>query len=76
VLLITGLMWKIYSGFKKSTRQEAAVFVFEKNQLDKWSRKDRENMIVILKKGVHQLTRLKHPRVLTVQHPLEESRYE
>lgn len=67
-------MWKIYSGYKKSTKQEAAIFVFEKKQLDKWSKRDRENMIETLKKGVSQLTRLRHPRILTVQHPLEESR--
>lgn len=69
------MLWKIYAGYKKSTKQEAAIFVFEKTQMNKWARKDRENMIEILKKGVNQLTRLKHPRVLTVQHPLEESRY-
>jgi len=73
---MVGLMWKIYSGYKKSTKQEAAVFVFEKKQLEKWSRKDRDNMIDTLKKGVSQLTRLRHPRILTVQHPLEESRYD
>ena len=28
----------------------------------------------MMKKGVGQLTRLRHPRILTVQHPLEESR--
>lgn len=67
-------MWKIYSGYKKSTKQEAAIFVFEKKQLDKWTKRDRESMIEILKKGVSQLTRLRHPRILTVQHPLEESR--
>ncbi|CAG7817472.1 unnamed protein product, partial [Allacma fusca] len=69
-----GLLWKIYSGYKKSTRQEAAVFIFEKKALDKWSRKNRDVMIELLKKGVFQLTKLKHPRILTVQHPLEESR--
>lgn len=67
-------MWKIYSGYKKSTKQEAAIFVFEKKQLDKWSKKDREGMIETLKKGVSQLTRLRHPRILTVHYPLEESR--
>ena len=28
----------------------------------------------MMKRGVGQLTRLRHPRILTVQHPLEESR--
>ncbi|XP_050456070.1 SCY1-like protein 2 [Cataglyphis hispanica] len=70
-----GLLWKIYSGYKKSTKQEAAIFVFEKRMLDKWSAKaDRELVLETLKRGVMQLTKLRHPQVLTVQHPLEESR--
>nr|CAG4641466.1 EOG090X018J [Eurycercus lamellatus] len=68
------LLWRIYSGFKKSTRQEAAIFVLEKKLLDKYSKKDKELIIDLLKKGVAQLTRLRHPQVLTVQHPVEESR--
>ena len=27
-------------------------------------------------KGVQQLAKIKHPRVLSLQHPLEESRFE
>ncbi|KYN44375.1 SCY1-like protein 2 [Trachymyrmex septentrionalis] len=70
-----GLLWKIYSGYKKSTKQEAAIFVFEKRMLERWSsRADRELVLETLKRGVMQLTKLRHPQVLTVQHPLEESR--
>lgn len=70
-----GLLWKIYSGYKKSTRQEAAIFVFEKRLLDKFSTKhERETLLEILKRGVTQLTKLRHPQILIVQHPLEESR--
>ncbi|XP_077270528.1 SCY1-like protein 2 [Temnothorax americanus] len=70
-----GLLWKIYSGYKKSTKQEAAIFVFEKRMLERWSaRADRELVLETLKRGVTQLTKLRHPQVLTVQHPLEESR--
>ncbi|XP_060840566.1 SCY1-like protein 2 isoform X1 [Rhopalosiphum padi] len=69
-----GLLWKIYSGYKKSTQQSASIFVLEKRQLDKWSRTEREHIIEVVKKGVAQLARLKHPQVLTVQHTLEESR--
>ncbi|CAL7949023.1 unnamed protein product [Xylocopa violacea] len=68
------LLWKIYNGYKKSTKQEAAIFVFEKRILDKFSRNDRELIIETLKRGVAQLTKLRHPQILTVQHPLEESR--
>src|SRR5215469_11059924 len=38
-----GGVWKIYAGVKKSTRQEASIFVFDKKQLDKFSNKrDRD----------------------------------
>ncbi|XP_076234556.1 SCY1-like protein 2 [Calliopsis andreniformis] len=69
-----GLLWKIYSGYKKSTKQEAAIFVFEKRVLDKYPKNDREIILETLKRGVTQLTKLRHPQILTVQHPLEESR--
>nr|CAY54151.1 unnamed protein product [Heliconius melpomene] len=69
-----GLLWKVYKGFKKSTKQEASIFVFEKKQLDRWSKTDRDIMIDILKRGIVQLTKLRHPQILTVQHSLEESR--
>ncbi|KAK3878478.1 hypothetical protein Pcinc_016896 [Petrolisthes cinctipes] len=69
-----GLVWKVYKGYKKSTKQDAAIFLFEKRQFDKWDKAEREAMFDRLRKGVSQLTRLRHPQVLTVQHPLEESR--
>ncbi|XP_012272341.1 SCY1-like protein 2 [Orussus abietinus] len=70
-----GLLWKVYSGYKKSTRQEATVFVFEKRLLDRWgSKHEREAVLETLKRGVTQLTKLRHPQILIVQHPLEESR--
>ncbi|XP_053988930.1 SCY1-like protein 2 [Hylaeus anthracinus] len=68
------LLWKIYSGYKKSTKQEAAIFVFEKRVLDKYSKNDREVILETLKRGVAQITKLRHPQILTVQHSLEESR--
>ncbi|KAG9345683.1 hypothetical protein JZ751_008827 [Albula glossodonta] len=69
-----GLSWRIYSGSKKSTKQEVAVFVFDKKVIDKYQKFEKDQIIDSLKKGVQQLTRLRHPRLLTVQHPLEESR--
>ncbi|XP_030369819.1 SCY1-like protein 2 [Scaptodrosophila lebanonensis] len=69
-----GLMWKVYNGYKKSTKQEVSVFVFEKKALERWSKDDRETMLETLRRGVQQLTKIRHPHVLTVQHPLEESR--
>ncbi|XP_065353712.1 SCY1-like protein 2 [Cloeon dipterum] len=70
-----GLLWKIYSGHKKSTKQEVSVFVLEKKCLDRFVRKsDREALLTSYRKGVAQLTKLRHPRLLVVQHALEESR--
>lgn len=69
-----GLVWKVYSGFKKTTKAEASIFVFEKKQLDQYTKRDREAVLELLRRGVSQLTRLRHPSVLIVQHPLEESR--
>ncbi|KAJ8007184.1 hypothetical protein DPEC_G00114900 [Dallia pectoralis] len=69
-----GMCWRIYHGTKKSTKQEVAVFVFEKKMADKYQKFDKDLIIDSLKRGVQQLTRLRHPRLLTVQHPLEESR--
>ncbi|XP_035674782.1 SCY1-like protein 2 [Branchiostoma floridae] len=69
-----GCLWKIYNGIKKTTKQEVSVFVCEKRQFERMNRRDRDAVIEAMKRGVTQLTRLRHPRLLTVQHPLEESR--
>ena len=68
-IYFSGLIWKIYSGVKKSTRQSAAVFVLEKRALDAQypDKTDREAILDQCRKAVAQLTRLKHPQVLTVQ---------
>ena len=55
--------------------QEVAVFVFDKKLIDKYQKFEKDQIVDSLKKGVQQLTRLRHPRLLTVQHPLEESRW-
>lgn len=68
-----GLSWKIYKGTKKSTKQNVSVFVFDKNNL-KHLKEEREAILEVLKRGVVQLTKIRHPRILTVQHPLEEGR--
>lgn len=55
--------------------QEVAVFVFDKKMIDKYQKFEKDQIVDSLKRGVQQLTRLRHPRLLTVQHPLEESRW-
>ena len=69
------LCLKIYDATKKSTKEEAALFVCDKKALDpKFNKKDKEMVLEIIRKGVNQLTRLRHPSLLTVQHNIEESR--
>ncbi|MFH4975121.1 hypothetical protein AB6A40_001830 [Gnathostoma spinigerum] len=69
-----GMSWKIFSGRKRSTKQSVSVWLFEKKDIEKWPREEREVFTEILKRGVSQLTRLRHPRILVVEHPLEDSR--
>ena len=69
-----GLLWKVYSGYKNTTRQAASVFVLERAALERFDRQDKEAVWELMRRGVSQLTRLRHPQILTVHHPLEESR--
>ncbi|CAD5125987.1 DgyrCDS14167 [Dimorphilus gyrociliatus] len=66
--------WKIHAAVKKSTKENAAVWIFDKKLVEKYSKPDREIVISIIKRGVSQLTKLRHPKILSVMHPLEESR--
>lgn len=55
--------------------QEAAVFVLHKKNLEAYPKKDRDLIVDAFKKGATQLARIKHPRILSLQHQLEESKY-
>uniref|UniRef100_A0AC35UHC6 Protein kinase domain-containing protein n=1 Tax=Rhabditophanes sp. KR3021 TaxID=114890 RepID=A0AC35UHC6_9BILA len=68
------LMWNIYRASKKSTKQRCAVWIFEKKKLDNWPKNERERFIELLKEGTVQLTRFRHPKLLRIEHSLEESR--
>ncbi|XP_031557688.1 SCY1-like protein 2 [Actinia tenebrosa] len=68
------LCWKIFDGKRKSTGQEVSLVVFEKKTLDSIDKHDRPAVLEVMKKGAVQLTRLRHPRILMIQHPLEESK--
>uniref|UniRef100_A0A914XMK5 Protein kinase domain-containing protein n=1 Tax=Plectus sambesii TaxID=2011161 RepID=A0A914XMK5_9BILA len=69
-----GLSWKIYSGRKHSTKQSVALWLFEKKDIERWPRREKEIFGELLKRGISQLTRLRHPRLLVIEHTLEESR--
>nr|CAD2164611.1 unnamed protein product [Meloidogyne enterolobii] len=67
------LYWEIYSATKNSTKEEVAVSIFDKKQMEKWREEQREEYLEVLKRGVSQLTGLEHPSILTVKSALEES---
>ncbi|KAF8930196.1 hypothetical protein BGZ58_008388 [Dissophora ornata] len=75
-------LWKIHRGTKRTTGQEVAVFIFEKNIVDTISslrrqtpsKRDQERVYEFLKKEASQLARLRHPCMLEVVEPVDESR--
>ncbi|KAG8195910.1 hypothetical protein JTE90_001145 [Oedothorax gibbosus] len=68
------LVWKIYEAVRKSDKREAAVFCFEKRAAEKLHKpRRRETITEILRFSVRQLDRFKHPKMLTLYHPIEES---
>ncbi|GJJ69431.1 SCY1-like protein 2 [Entomortierella parvispora] len=75
-------LWKIHRGTKRTTGQEVAVFIFEKNIVDSISslrrqapsKRDQERVYEFLKKEASQLARLRHPCMLEVVEPVDESR--
>ncbi|KAF9936682.1 hypothetical protein BGZ67_002141 [Mortierella alpina] len=73
-------LWKIHRGTKRTTGQEVAIF--EKNIVESISslrrqtpsKRDQERVYEFLKKEASQLSRLRHPCMLEVVEPVDESR--
>ncbi|KAF9164746.1 hypothetical protein DFQ26_001092 [Actinomortierella ambigua] len=73
-------LWKIHRGTKRTTGQEVAIF--EKNIVESISslrrqtpsKRDQERVYEFLKKEASQLARLRHPAMLEVVEPVDESR--
>ncbi|KAJ1369323.1 SCY1-like protein 2 [Parelaphostrongylus tenuis] len=61
-----GFYWKVFRG--------CSVWIFDKKDIDRWPKDDRESFLSLIRQGVSQLTKLRHPRLLVVEHPIEESR--
>ncbi|KAL3473764.1 kinase-like domain-containing protein [Aspergillus californicus] len=77
--------WKIHDGKKKSTNTPASIFIFDKKVLDPRSsglggrsgasiKKLQEEVVERLKREAGNLARLRHPSVLQVLEPVEETR--
>lgn len=78
--------WKIYDGKKKSTGRAVSIFVFERRSLDAQAgglglrsssssvRKVHEEVIARVKKESNLLARLRHPSILELAEPIEDTR--
>lgn len=78
--------WKVYDGKKKSTGKAVSIFVFEKKSLDSQSgglggrssgaslKKLHEEVISRVKKECNLLARLRHPSILELAEPIEDTR--
>ncbi|CCU82686.1 protein kinase Scy1 [Blumeria hordei DH14] len=77
--------WKIYDAKKKTSGKLASIFVFERKSLEPQSgslsrptssvlKKDTEDVVERLKKEASSLARLRHPNILELVEPIEETR--
>ncbi|KAL2057436.1 hypothetical protein ABVK25_002489 [Lepraria finkii] len=79
--------WKVYDGKKKSTGKAVSVFVFDRKSLDPHSgslgggryggaavRKLHDEVIARVKKESNLLARLRHPSILELAEPIEDTR--
>lgn len=77
--------WKIHDAKKKSTGKEASVFIFDRKSLETNSgslgrssasslKRAVEEVVERLKKEASSLARLRHPSILELVEPVEETR--
>ena len=78
--------WKVYDGKKKSTGKAVSIFVFDRKSLEPHSgglsrgsggpslRKLHDEVIVRIKKEANLLARLRHPSILELAEPIEDTR--
>ena len=78
--------WKVYDGKKRNTGKAVSIFVFERKSLEPQSgalggrsagpslKKIHDEVIERLKKEASSLARLRHPNVLELAEPIEDTR--
>ncbi|KAK2720262.1 SCY1-like protein 2 isoform X2 [Artemia franciscana] len=68
-----GNSWRIYEAYRRSDGKEFSIFLFDKRGCDRIHRlKKKDTLSDILRKGVKELARCRHPRFLQVVHGSEE----
>ncbi|KAI9673534.1 MAG: hypothetical protein M1829_004041 [Trizodia sp. TS-e1964] len=82
----TSGVWRIHTAKGKKTGKEVSVFIFEKKALDPPSgalgrsgasalKKVHEEVVERLRKEASSLARLRHPNILELVEPVEDTRY-
>ncbi|KAL8647005.1 MAG: hypothetical protein Q9226_006613 [Calogaya cf. arnoldii] len=78
--------WKVYDGKKKSTGKAVSVFIFERKSLDPQAgglgprssssslKKVHDEVLARVKKESNLLARLRHPSILELAEPIEDTR--
>ena len=78
--------WKVYDGKNKKTGKEVSVFVFDRKSLEPQfggirsklegagMRKIHDEVVERLKKEASSLARLRHPSILQLEEPVEDTR--
>ncbi|KAJ1934314.1 Protein kinase domain-containing protein ppk32, partial [Linderina pennispora] len=73
-------LWSLFRATRRSTNQQVTVWVFEKRFFEQginrqlFTQREQNLVLGLLKGEASQLTRLRHPSVLQVVEPLEETR--
>lgn len=83
---LTSGVWRVFDGKKKSTATAVSIFVFDRKSLDVSSsgfgarssgsalRKIQDEVVERLKREASNLARLRHPSILQLVEPIEETR--
>ncbi|KAJ1752742.1 Protein kinase domain-containing protein ppk32 [Coemansia sp. RSA 989] len=76
-------LWTLYNATKKSSNQQATLWVFDKRQFFETglnrqllTAQNKQQISTMLANQVSQLSRLRHPAILQIIEPLEETRNE
>ena len=69
--------WKIYLGTHNETKEKVSIFVFDKNDLLKYSKEQSEKILFYLRKEVKTLEKAKnqHKNFLNIIKPISEDSY-
>jgi hypothetical protein len=65
-------MWLMYHATDKNSKEPVCIHILHKSKLPKFMREDE--FFELMKREAQQLTRLRHPHMLRLLHPLDESR--